>query len=144
MMTRSHSLRLLAGIGVLASLAACSDPTPSRPVRSTAVAPQPVASDMVRQVQDRLQRDGYYKAGLVDGIWGSGTMTAVQTFQRDHSLNPTGQLDMPTLQALNVTAPAYTAPTSPVAANPATGTSDTRLYDTNPSTGPTGATAASR
>jgi peptidoglycan hydrolase-like protein with peptidoglycan-binding domain len=86
---------------------------------------------MVKQVQGRLQQDGYYKLGNVDGVWGVGTMNAVQAFQRDHNLSATGKLDVPTLQALNVAAPVNnpnpgTAPVDPSAPN------DTNTYNTSP------------
>jgi N-acetylmuramoyl-L-alanine amidase len=61
-----------------------------------------VAPATVRQVQSKLRDDGYYKQGPVDGVWGSGTQTSVQSFQRDHNLTANGQLDLPTLQALNL------------------------------------------
>jgi peptidoglycan hydrolase-like protein with peptidoglycan-binding domain len=79
-------------------------------------APQPVASDTIKQVQTTLQRDGYYKQGAVDGVWGSGTADAVMAFQKDHSLTPNGKLDLPTLQAMNLgtgTASANNAPPPP-------------------------------
>lgn len=61
-----------------------------------------LADDMVRQVQVRLQRDGYYRDGNVDGVWGAGTESALMAYQRDHNLNATGRLDQSTLQALNI------------------------------------------
>jgi peptidoglycan hydrolase-like protein with peptidoglycan-binding domain len=126
-------------VGILAGLGACSDwmghssnsSQASRPVAAT----QPtVAPDMVKQVQAKLRDEGYYKQGNVDGVWGAGTESAVRSFQRDHNLGTSGQLDVPTLQALNVTnGPATTdntgarnntgatnnnAPTQPMNANP--------------------------
>ena len=107
-MIRARNVSLLAAIGAIALLPACSDMMGGRSSSASsaaaAPAPQPVANAMVKQVQDRLQHDGYYKQGAVDGVWGSGTMNAVQAFQRDHSLAATGQLDVPTLQALNINA----------------------------------------
>lgn len=76
----------------------------SNPVRPAAMAAQPkVAPNMVKQVQSKLRDDGYYKKGAVDGVWGAGTESAVRSFQRDHNLGSSGQLDIPTLQALDVT-----------------------------------------
>jgi peptidoglycan hydrolase-like protein with peptidoglycan-binding domain len=57
---------------------------------------------MVRQVQSQLRDGGYYKQGPVDGVWGAGTENAVRAYQRDHNLTSNGQLDVPTLQALNL------------------------------------------
>ena len=125
-------------IGMMAALGACSNMGGgSSGVAHTAAATQPtVAPDMVRQVQTKLRDDGYYKDGSVDGIWGAGTQGAVRSFQHDHNLGSTGELDVPTLAALNVTGnpPASTnqsmsntastpsatdtTPTQPVHANP--------------------------
>jgi N-acetylmuramoyl-L-alanine amidase len=84
----------------------------SRAPQSAAAAQPTVAPDMVRQVQSKLRDDGYYKQGAIDGVWGSGTQASVQTFQRDHNLPANGQLDMPTLQALNVTSSTTTNSTN--------------------------------
>ncbi|MGI6168909.1 MAG: spore cortex-lytic enzyme, partial [Christensenellales bacterium] len=43
----------------------------------------------VRKVQQRLSNWGYYK-GAVDGVFGSGTETAVKAFQRNNGLTPDG------------------------------------------------------
>jgi peptidoglycan hydrolase-like protein with peptidoglycan-binding domain len=70
--------------------------------QSTAMTQPAVAPDMVRQVQSKLRDDGYYKQGSVDGVWGSGTEASMRSFQHDHNLATNGQLDVPTLQALNL------------------------------------------
>jgi peptidoglycan hydrolase-like protein with peptidoglycan-binding domain len=81
---------------------------------------------MVREVQSRLSDGGYYQLGAIDGIWGTGTETAVKNFQRDHDLGTSGKLDVPTLQALNLTATAPAAPDRPaVTSLPQTGAGDT-------------------
>jgi peptidoglycan hydrolase-like protein with peptidoglycan-binding domain len=105
-MINPASASLLLAIGAISVLPACSNifggdrsQSTSTPVAST---PQPVANGTVRQVQDKLKQQGYYKEGPVDGVWGPGTMTAVQSYQRDHSLGGSGQLDVPTLKSLNV------------------------------------------
>jgi peptidoglycan hydrolase-like protein with peptidoglycan-binding domain len=96
-------LTLLAGFGVI-GMTACSNITggTGQSSRATAASVPTVAPEMVRQVQSKLRDGGYYKQGAVDGVWGSGTETAVRSFQRDHSLTTNGQLDVPTLQALNI------------------------------------------
>jgi hypothetical protein len=38
----------------------------------------------------------------VDGVWGSETQASLRSFQHDHNLATNGQLDVPTLQALNL------------------------------------------
>ncbi len=139
-MISARNGRILLALGALTALGACSDISNrlggSRTAAATA--PQPMANEMVRQVQDRLQRDGYYKAGPVDGVWGTGTMNAVQAFQRDHDMNATGQLDVPTLKALNVADLGTTA----TATNPPPVGSTT--YNGAPATTPSGSTAAPR
>jgi peptidoglycan hydrolase-like protein with peptidoglycan-binding domain len=134
-MLKTRNVQLLLLFGVVGALPACSGMMGNRASgsasSSAAAAPQPVANDMVRQVQGRLQQDGYYKQGNVDGVWGTGTMNAVQAFQRDHNLSASGKLDVPTLQALNITDSGNNpAPTNP---NPST---DARPYNTTPSTAP--------
>jgi peptidoglycan hydrolase-like protein with peptidoglycan-binding domain len=113
-------LRFGIGAALLAGVAACSNLTGSGSApRTASVAPTPVASapvapEMVRQVQSKLRDGGYYQQGAIDGVWGSGTETAVKNFQRDHNLETSGKLDVPTLQAMNLTgsAPA-TQPVAP-------------------------------
>jgi peptidoglycan hydrolase-like protein with peptidoglycan-binding domain len=57
--------------------------------------------DMVRQVQQNLSQAGTYK-GRADGVWGPQTEAAVRDYQQQHNLNATGQLDQPTLSAMNL------------------------------------------
>ena len=117
----SGTVRLtLAGL-TLMGLAACSSmgmggsppsPAPPPPV---AQLPQtaPVASVTIHDVQTALQQNGYYKNQKLDGVWGPRTERAVKAFQRAHGLTSNGQLDVPTLQALNLTgAPPSTGPAS--------------------------------
>lgn len=92
------TLSLLAGLGACSNFDSRGSAPPSTAMTQPAVAP-----DMVRQVQSKLRDDGYYKQGPVDGVWGSGTQASVRSFQHDHNLATNGQLDVPTLQALNLT-----------------------------------------
>lgn len=110
------TLKYSAAVLALLGLGACSDMMgggssySSRPVAATA---PPVAPSMVKQVQSTLRDDGYYKDGPVDGMWGPGTESAVRSFQHDHNLNSSGQLDTATLQAMNIpngSAPNTSAP----------------------------------
>jgi peptidoglycan hydrolase-like protein with peptidoglycan-binding domain len=55
----------------------------------------------VRAVQARLRALGFYRGG-VDGIWGPATQAAVQRFQEGRALQPTGQLNPATVQALGL------------------------------------------
>ncbi len=109
---------LLAGLGACSNMMGGGGTAASRPVAATQPVTQPtMAPVMVKDVQSRLRDDGYYKLGSLDGIWGSRTESAVRSFQKDHNLATSGQLDVPTLQALNLTSPpggnADTAPPPP-------------------------------
>ena len=120
-------MRLGIAIGLLAGLGACSDMMggkSSGAPRATAATQPTVAPDMVRQVQAKLRDSGYYKQGAVDGVWGSGTETAVRSFQQDHHMGASGQLDVPTLQALNLASGPATSSTA--------ATNDPANMDTRP------------
>ena len=56
--------------------------------------------DMIRSVQQNLQQGGLYH-GRVDGVWGPSTQAAVRSYQQQHNMNATGQLDQATLSAMN-------------------------------------------
>ena len=60
-----------------------------------------LSPDMIRQVQQNLSQAGDYK-GRADGVWGPQTEAAVRDYQQQHNLNATGQLDQPTLSAMNL------------------------------------------
>jgi peptidoglycan hydrolase-like protein with peptidoglycan-binding domain len=64
-----------------------------------------VTPNLIKQVQTNLRDAGYYKNQSIDGIWGPRTRSALQSFQKDHSLNVSGELDAPTLRAMNIVAP---------------------------------------
>lgn len=55
----------------------------------------------VRNVQGRLRDLGFYR-GQVDGSWGRGTQVAVERFQQGRGLQPTGQINPTTAQALGL------------------------------------------
>jgi hypothetical protein len=56
---------------------------------------------MLRNVQVRLRRMGYYR-GAIDGLIGPMTRSALARFQRDHGLRVTRRVDGPTMAALGV------------------------------------------
>lgn len=62
---------------------------------------QPITTAMVRRVQTRLRQDGMYH-GRIDGLWGPESREAAVDYQRRHHLNPTGKIDLPMLQAMNL------------------------------------------
>jgi peptidoglycan hydrolase-like protein with peptidoglycan-binding domain len=55
--------------------------------------------ESVRQLQQQLQQRGYYD-GPIDGIFGTRTQQAIQSFQQDAGFNRTGQVDPATGQRL--------------------------------------------
>jgi peptidoglycan hydrolase-like protein with peptidoglycan-binding domain len=68
---------------------------------SVAVAPEPVSPAVIRNVQQRLRALGFYRGG-VDGLWGAGTQASIERFQQGRGLQPTGQVNPITLQALGL------------------------------------------
>jgi peptidoglycan hydrolase-like protein with peptidoglycan-binding domain len=149
-MTGSWGTRCILALSLVSALPACSYlPGHDRAATPVATAPQPVANSTVRDVQDRLKQQGYYKQGPVDGVWGAGTMTAVEAYQRDHNLTASGKLDVPTLKSLNVADINNTAgypsgsaaPATAVPNDTTTGPTSTSRDNTTPLTGPNGTTA---
>ncbi|MBN8724804.1 MAG: peptidoglycan-binding protein [Acidobacteria bacterium] len=63
-------------------------------------------SEGVKQVQQTLVDLGFVVKGGADGVYGLGTRSAIQQFQREQNLAVTGQIDLATLLALDKAAPA--------------------------------------
>lgn len=86
----------------------------------TALAPAAIAQsqgpDLVIQMQERLRQLGFYQ-GPVNGDFGENTQAALVQFQLAVPIPASGQLDDPTLAALNLERPAPEAG----AAEPAAG-----------------------
>jgi peptidoglycan hydrolase-like protein with peptidoglycan-binding domain len=55
----------------------------------------------IRALQRELGKKGH-EAGAVDGVWGENTRQALRDFQREHDLEATGTLTLPTLAALGI------------------------------------------
>ena len=55
----------------------------------------------VKQIQTKLKRWGYYN-GSIDGIYGSGTLAAVKSFQRKNGLTVDGIAGTKTLNAMGI------------------------------------------
>ncbi|HZS84521.1 MAG TPA: peptidoglycan-binding domain-containing protein [Stellaceae bacterium] len=70
---------------------------PAPPVSQTAM--QPLNRDVVRMIQARLNRFGFYR-GPDDGVLGPNTTAAIERFQQSRDLRATGQLDPTTITAL--------------------------------------------
>jgi len=62
---------------------------------------QPLSAHSVMRVQERLREFGYYP-GPIDGIWGRGTIVAVERFQASRRLAATGELNNATVSALGL------------------------------------------
>lgn len=60
-----------------------------------------ITPHMIRAVQRKLKEANLY-SGRVDGVWGPMTQRGVQEWQHQHNQNATGQLDMATMQAMDV------------------------------------------
>ncbi len=100
-MTKFHAAAVLLAFSSLAALPACSMMPGHTSTAAAAPASHPELSPaMVSEVQTTLHQQGYYM-GNIDGIWGPATQSATLSFQRAHSLSATGELDSPTLAALN-------------------------------------------
>lgn len=80
-------------------------PPPAEPaamVPPAAAPPQiPLSPAAVRNVQLRLRALGFYRQ-QADGLWGAGTQAAIERFQRGRGLEPNGQINPTTAQALGL------------------------------------------
>ncbi len=59
------------------------------------------AAALVADVQDTLQREGYYR-GKIDGVLGPETRHAIVRYQSDKGLEPSGNLTSETLRSLGL------------------------------------------
>ena len=72
------------------------------PIRQRPQGTAAISDDTVFKVQQRLHELGFYVRDNIDGQWGPATSTALKNFQRSKGMNPSGQIDMPTLAALDL------------------------------------------
>ncbi len=93
--------RLLAALGITVAS------PPADPAGTLSYGAQ---SAQVRVLQTVLRNLGYYRM-RVDGIFGKGTLAAVQAFQQAYRLTPDGIAGPKTLAALGLTAGTAPAPT---------------------------------
>lgn len=70
-----------------------SQPEPDLPLSSP---------EMMKRAQEALQDQGYYE-GEIDGVASPRTSNALRTYQRDHKLPETGDLDPATAKSLGIT-----------------------------------------
>jgi hypothetical protein len=69
--------------------------------------PQSESTDdrlLILVAQQSLKEKGY-DTGKSDGRWGPKTEDALRSFQSDHGIDATGQLDYPTMVALGIAEP---------------------------------------
>lgn len=109
-------LAAITALGLLASTAAyaqsdqSNQPKPSQQAPAAAPSGQSssdqntqqepqLSQQFIRQLQRRLQQQGAYQ-GQPNGEWDQETTDAVEQFQQDHNIQPTGQIDGATLMAL--------------------------------------------
>lgn len=71
------------------------------PAPAAVAVPEPLSPAAVRNVQQRLRAMGFYR-GPVDGMWGAGTQGAIERFQQGRGLQPTGQINPATVQAMGL------------------------------------------
>ncbi|MFH5923038.1 peptidoglycan-binding domain-containing protein [Roseomonas xinghualingensis] len=76
-------------------------PAPSAGAPAADPVSGPLSRAAVRNVQGRLRALGFYRGG-VDGLWGAGTQAAIERFQQGRGLQPTGQLNPATAQAMGL------------------------------------------
>lgn len=71
------------------------------PAAAVVVEPATLSPMAIRNLQGRLGSLGFYR-GVVDGVWGPGTQTAVEAFQQGRGVQVTGQLNPATVQAMGL------------------------------------------
>ncbi len=103
---KKHGLEASPGldIALLRALNQQRSPVPKLVARATLRTdgvPLHAGPTALRALQRELSRDGH-DAGAVDGVWGENTRQALRSYQKSHSLEPTGTLTLPTLAALGI------------------------------------------
>lgn len=122
-MMKARNLSALLALGALTALPACSmfgedshgssqysqstapasygTPATASAATATSGTVAPVSAGMIRKVQTALQQNNDYR-GHVDGVWGPMTESGVRKWQQAHNLTTTGEIDMATLQSMNI------------------------------------------
>src|SRR5262249_40288106 len=79
-----------------------SQPDNPRPEPEASEPSYPLSStEMIKRAQGALRDQGYYE-GPIDGTMGPRTSTAIRSYQRDHNLPETGDLDPATARSLGI------------------------------------------
>jgi peptidoglycan hydrolase-like protein with peptidoglycan-binding domain len=122
-MMKPRNLSALLALGALTALPACSmfggdshgssqysqstapasygTPATASAATGTSGTVAPVSAGMIRKVQAALRQNNDYR-GNVDGVWGPMTESGVRKWQQAHNLTTTGEIDMATLQSMNI------------------------------------------
>jgi len=120
-MIKFRNVAAMLALSSVAALPACSmfggGSNSSQSSSASASRPSALSQDMVQQVQTRLQQAGNYN-GSIDGLWGPATESGVRSYQQQHNLNATGQLDSDTLTSLNLGGTNQTLGTAQPVASP--------------------------
>jgi peptidoglycan hydrolase-like protein with peptidoglycan-binding domain len=74
---------------------------PAMAAARTSGVPLQAGTQAIRALQRELSEKGH-EAGAVDGVWGENTRAALRDYQRQHGLETTGTLTLPTLAALGI------------------------------------------
>jgi peptidoglycan hydrolase-like protein with peptidoglycan-binding domain len=126
---RRHGLPATGVVDTLTAQLLGLVPAPDLPARGQ-------RGDHVRRLQQALVAAGITVRGGVDGIFGSGTATAVADFQRARGLPATGVVDLRTALALGLLTSGATPGPGPTTPPPTTPTT-TPTTPTTPTTTPT-------
>ena len=89
------------GLNPVELLAARPGPATGTDAAALAATSNTLSRGAVRNVQSRLRALGFYR-GQVDGAWGAGTQAAIERFQQGRGLQPTGQINPATAQAMGL------------------------------------------
>lgn len=109
-----------AGSSITPSPAPVDESAPTRTLRPG------MSGNDVKSVQSRLDKLGYY-SGSLDGIYGSGTVAAVQAFQARNGLNADGKVGANTVKILYSSSAIAADPSAPTPTpTPSYGTVPTR------------------
>src|ERR1700710_287332 len=102
----NHQLQATGQLNQATATALGLDPASLLGTQQAAVSPPvPPAEHLrpssVRAIQERLRSLGFYTGG-VDGVWGQSTQSAIQQFQQNRGLQPSGQLNPATVTAMGI------------------------------------------
>jgi peptidoglycan hydrolase-like protein with peptidoglycan-binding domain len=103
----SHQLQVTGQLNQATVTALGIDPGSVLGTQQAALPPPPpppatnLRPSSVRAVQGRLRDLGFYTGG-VDGVWGQSTQNAVAQFQQNRGLQPNGQLNSATVNAMGL------------------------------------------